>query len=606
MSKTNKQIHNCKRIHGNIAMGKIVYFNNKQLASRFTIKQLDELFIEIESIKDDEFIQYGDVQNRFSLSFSGHESIMEFVYPVFDSEKVQKEFKRLVYTEKMSISNAFEEAIELHLFNEKDIIPNLCRDRKSEIYAKIELVKKRLMTRFEVMQLQFQIKNEPDDFILFINEFKQEYLYNLPPSIQGIICKDVENFELARYLSDAYELPIVVHNHIYLEEQKVIVDALKQLIITDPHDQDINFYKKEIRKFTFKIGEKATYDQSKVNLYAPIVDTRTLEKIASGGWYNGVAPFKSEYMYVTKGVTPTFTEQEAVFIKLLNAMQEKEVYIRVPDFRPERPLKFIDEIYTDMEALTNYYELYNVNLMAIASAVKETGKEVLIVIPMIRMSSEIPFWREAIDAAFEMYNQKAPKIGIMMETESALQYHDEYDHMDFVIIGLNDLIEELSDDFNRFSELTKEEIIDILWPDIRDLHQHFRSYKMKLKHIVAGNFLKNPKIFNKFLKSGFTDFSIPLSSIGLLEETMINHVESKGRYIGLSAERIEKKKTKESQEAKYSPSRLEISAAKAKASLEKKAKKQKEVRDSHKQKREEVVISILTKKKKKDDDEENE
>jgi phosphoenolpyruvate-protein kinase (PTS system EI component) len=603
--KTNKQIHNCTRIYGNIALGKIVYFNNKQLTIGFTLKQLDELFIEIESIKDDDFIQYGDVHKRFSLSFAGNESIMEFVYPVFDSEEVQRQFKRLVYIEKMNISEAFEEAIEQYLFITKDIVPYFYRDRKSEIYLEIDLCKKRLMTRFEVMQLQYLIKNQQDNFILVTNDFKREYFYNLPTSIQGIICKEVTDFESARSISDVYELPMVVHNHTYLDGEIVIIDATRELTIINPQDSDTNFYKKELRNFTFELGEMATFGQSKVNLYAPLVDTRTLDKITSGGWYSGVAPFKSEYMYVTKGMTPTFSEQEAVFIKLLNAMQEKEIYIRIPDFRPERPIHYIEDIYTDIDSLINYYELYNVNLMAIASAVQETKMEVNIVIPMIRMSSEIPFWREAVDAAFEMYNQKTPKIGIMMETESALQYHEEYDKMDFVIIGLNDLIEELSDDFNRYSELSKEEIVDLLWPDIRDLHQHLRSYSMKLKHIVGGNFLKNPEVFNKFLKSGFTDFSIPLNAIGLIEETLKQHVESKGKFIGIAAQRIEDQKERDAQGAPIELSRLEINAAKAKSSLEKKAKKQKEIRDSHKEKREAVISTILTKKKKKDDDDKN-
>lgn len=559
----------------------------------------------METIKDDEFIQYGDIRRRFSLSFSGNESIMGTVFPIFDSEIVQREFKRLVYQEKVNISDAFEEALERFLFDNKTIVPYFFRDRKNEIYDEINILKHRLMIRFEVMQLQYQLKNQSTNFILVINEFKKEYLYNLPSYIKGIICKNECDFELARSLADAYELPVVIDNYGYMDDETVIVDAVKQLIIINPLDSDINFYQKEIRKYTFEMGELASFDQSKVNLYAPLVDTRSLEKIASGGWYNGVAPFKSEFMYVTKGITPTFYEQEAVFIKLLNAMQEKEVYIRVPDFRPERPMDYIEDIYTDMESLVDYYELYNVNLMAIASAVQETQKEVYIVIPMIRMSSEIPFWREAIDAAFEMYNQKAPKIGIMMETESALQYHDEYENMDFVIIGLNDLIEELSDDFNRYSEMTKEEIVEVLWPDIRELHQHFRGYKMKLKHIVAGNFLKNPEIFNKFLKSGFTDFSVPLNSVRLIEETLKIHVESKGKFIGIAAQRIEDRKTRALQGEKIELSRLDIDAAKAKSDLEKKARKQKEFRDSHKEKREEVVSKILVENINKDDEDEN-
>jgi phosphoenolpyruvate-protein kinase (PTS system EI component) len=353
----------------------------------------------------------------------------------------------------------------------------------------------------------------------------------------------------------------------------------------------------QIREYTFFMGEQPSYGASNINVYVPLVDTRLIEKASYGDWYNGVAPFKTEYMYVTKGAAPTLKEQEEVFIQLLEAFHEKDVYIRIPDFRPNRPTPFLKNIFTDPDAYDRFFQVYNVNLLALASAVKITQKEVNICIPMIRMSSEVSFWRDVVEAAFDMYDLPYPKLGIMIETESAFEYYEDYDDMDFVMIGLNDLIEELTDDLDRFSELSKDEMMDILWPHMRDLHQHLRSYKMQLKHIVAGNCLKNPEIFKKFLKSGFTDFSISISDIKMIEETLKEHNESKGKFIGVAAHRIEKRTLKESQKAQKEQEEAQAAINKEKEMAEKKAKKQQEIRDKNKEKRDFVIKKLLSKKK---------
>ena len=62
--------------------------------------------------------------------------------------------------------------------------------------------------------------------------------------------------------------------------------------------------KKKISEKTYEIGENSKYLPSKVRIYAPMVDTRMVDKVAYGDWFAGIAPFKTEYMFVTKGIMP--------------------------------------------------------------------------------------------------------------------------------------------------------------------------------------------------------------------------------------------------------------------------------------------------------------
>jgi phosphoenolpyruvate-protein phosphotransferase (PTS system enzyme I) len=579
-----------------ISIGVIVNFNFEKSSQNLSKTALNKIYKQVNVIKEEEFESHRSLYLDVCDATANREWMIRDIFLYLDSDMLKKRFIELVELDKLNIIDAYNKALSEFLKNNQFIPRFFYEVNMSEVYKHIDIIRQRITKRFELMFLQKTINKVKRNFILCVDEFKVEYLDNLPTFIQGIIFKRTKDLEFVRSLSVNFDLPFLMSNQSFTNYDKVIMDGPNKKIIVKPKLAQIQEYMDLIREYTFFMGEHPKYKQSKINIYVPLVDTRLIEKAAYSDWYSGVAPFKTEYMYVTKGAAPTHKEQEEVFVKLLEAFHEKDIYIRIPDFRPERPTPFLGNIYTDKDIYDKFSEIFNVNLLALASAVKITKKEVNICIPMIRLSSEVSFWRDVVEAAFDMYDLPYANLDIMIETESAFEYFEDYDDMDFVIIGLNDLLEEITDDIDRFTDLSKDDMIDILWPHMRDLHQYLRSYKMQLKHIVAGNCLKNPEIFKKFLKSGFTDFSISISEIKLIEEALKEHNEARGKFVGLAAHRIERKAILEVQRTQKKLDDEQAIIDKKKDIADKKAKKQQEIRDKNKEKREIVIKRILFKK----------
>ncbi|MFH1692817.1 MAG: putative PEP-binding protein [Bacillota bacterium] len=605
MNKKPMRQHGCRVMYGFVAIGKIIYYDNQNETEKLKESEIEELFSEITDNTIDEYIQYREIKAAISDNEKRIYLILDFIFRTFDTEIIKINFINFVAKEKLNISKAFERAFDEYMLNTPNLVPSDLAVYQEEIVLYSKELKQRLIMRYEVIMLQRLIKNIDFDFILFIKEFKKEYLYNLPKRIQAIICRNIKDEQLGISLAHEYELPLVIHDYNYKEQSIVIIDGKLNQVLINPSDETLDEYKEMTQIQTYKNGENPSYLPSKVNIYAPMVDTRMLDKVASGRWYSGIAPYKTEFMYVTKGMTPSYTEQYGIFLNVLDSMKNKEVYISIPDFRPEKPTEYLGEIFTDMQTFSDFTNLFSTNLLAIAHASRDTNKAVNIVVPMIRMSEEVNQWRNEIEAVFEYCRVHTVKIGIMIETESAFEYYDEYKDMDFAIIGLNNLIEEITDDFDRYSHLSKEEIIDILWPDVRDLHQYLRSYKLQVKHILSGNFLTNPDVFRKFLKSGFTDFSIPISKIKIVEQVLKDHVESKGKCVGLAAQRVEKTKLWKISRILKEKKEREDKKKKAEEKIRKKQEKIQQERDKNKEKREQVIKMLLSSNKKNNNNDEN-
>lgn len=592
-------------IYGTIAVGNIVYFNIKNETNRVKNIELKTLFDELNDNTIDEYIQYREIKLQVNENIESIDEILDFIYFTFDTGVIRRNFVRYVHEKKYDVPRAFHEALNKFIKSPKFIIPVELLCKKEEIRFFINELKSRLISRYESVMLQRLIRNLDFDFILYTDEFKKEYFYNLPKQIQGIICKNCKDEDLAFSFAHEFELPLAIHDFEFQENSLVIIDGIENIVIVDPSVDIENQYQEKLRKYTYIIGEDSSYSPSKINIYAPMVDTRILDKIAYGNWYTGVAPFKTEFIYSTKGTLPSYKEQYDLFHHMFTVMKDKEVYIRIPDFRPERPTELLGEIFTDTDTFDQFTELFQTNMLAIANASKDTGKQVNMLVPMIRMSSEIPFWRREIKSVFEYCNQGNVKVGIMFETGSAYDYYEEYKGMDFVIIGLNDLVEEISDDYDRYSHMSKEEIIETFWPNLRDLHQYFRSYRLQTKHILAGNFLSNPEVFRKFLKSGFRDFSIRASEIKLIEKVLTKYNETRGMYIGVAAAREADQERRRIKVILRNKREREEKNKRAANKLRKKLEKEQKIRDQNKEKREEVLKTLLSKNKKNNNDDEN-
>lgn len=593
MEKADKQ-NPCKVLYGTMAIGNIINYNVKKETDNIKNTELKEVFDEVNRNTINEYHNFNKVKAQASEKVELIDEMLNFIYFTFDTATIKYKFIRYVYEKNYDLPTAFNVAMTEFLNSPNYLIPLELLCKKQEINSLAIELKSRLVARYHIFMFERFLRRIDFNFILAVDEFKKGYYYNIPKQIQGVICKRAKNKKLAFSFAHEFELPLAIHNYEYQDFSRVIIDGINNQIVINPSLEKETECLQKLNEYTYFIGESPSYSASKINIYAPMVDIRSAEKIASGSWYTGIAPFKPEFLYSAKGTILTYKEQYQLYRELFTIMKDKEVIIRIPDFRPERPVETLGEIFTDIETYEKHITIFQENLLAIAQAANELKKEVKIVVPMIRISSEIPLWKEHIEAVFEYCNIKNVKVGIMFETGSMYDFYEEYHSMDFVIIGLNDLVEEISEDFDRYSSLTKEEFLEVFWPDLKDIHQYFRSYMLQKIHIVAGNVLSNPDIFQKLLKSGFRDFTIRQSEIKLVEQVLAEYNETRGNYIGVAAERLANRQKYKinailrEKKAREKKKNKEIAKA-----LKKKIKEQ-QIRDMHKEKREEVIKELLS------------
>ncbi len=584
----------CKVLYGTVAVGNIVHYDVKKETEMIKNIELKGLFDEINRHTINEYHNFWMIKSQLMKDTKLIDEILEFVFYTFDTATINYAFVRYVHEKRYEVPTAFNIAMTEFLNGSSYVIPVELLCVKQDIISIVNKLKARLVARYHIVMFERFLRRLDFDCILVINEFKKHYFYNLPKHVQGIICRSVKNEKMAYAFAHEFELPFVMHQAEYQEYSRVIIDGARNQVIIDPSPEKEMECVRTLKEYTYAIGENSSYTPSKINIYAPMVDIRNVEKIAFGNWYNGIAPFKPEFWYSAKGTLLSYKEQYKLYHKMFTVLKDKEIIIRVPDFRPERPVEALGDLFTDLETYEANIDIFQVNMKAIAYAAKDLKKEVKMVVPMIRLSSEIPFWREHIEAVFEFCQVKNVQVGIMFETGSVYDFYEEYRDMDFVIIGLNDLVEEITEDFDRYSALSKEEFLEVFWPDLRDIHQYFRSYLLQKKHILAGNVLSNPEIFSKLLKSGFRDFSIRQSEIKLIEHVLAEHNGTTGNYIGVAAGRkADRQKLRIKALLKEKKQRDEKKNKENAKALKKKQKEQ-QIRDMHKEKREQVIKTLLT------------
>ncbi|MCD4826782.1 MAG: hypothetical protein K8Q99_03225 [Acholeplasmataceae bacterium] len=529
-----------------ISFGKTIRFNRKKRNKNYSKTELKLVFIEIQSIiKSNLESLRVKIQQEEYMEGAFDESVTT---SPFKSKFLVEYMKDGFYNSKLGFSYVFEKAIDEYIENpSNNSFLTVADKRKFSNYdEKIIELKDRIVSQIDRFLIQDLAASNPEEIIIDVLQFKKEFLYELPKNIKGFICRKLERPELILELSFAYEIPILLTSRSYPDNSFVIIDGIHERTYLNPNEKRIEKLKELSSLHTFELGEKPIYTAKDIKFYATLVDTRNLDRACSSTWYSGLALFKTEYMYITKGCIPTLEEQIEVYSKVISAFGEKTVQIRIPSFDDIKSLDYEGEIYTDLENIRVYDRIFLTNLQAIQAAAELFQKKVAIVIPMMRLGTEIERWKELIESYYksEDTEENKPFFSIMMETESALLYYEDYRDVDTVVYGLDNYIEECMDK-TKHEKIDFEEFMLQAFPDLEWSHQYFRRTGVKVFHFVEGNVLRDPKIFRKLIDKGFKHFVIPLAHIKEAAAVLFKQESTRGKYKGVYAKRKKKKENDE-------------------------------------------------------------
>jgi hypothetical protein len=525
-----------------LALGIIVPFDRKKRNKNYKKKEVDALLEEIkEIIKNnvkslyDKSIEENYIEGMFDISV---------ISSPFNSKFIADLMKEGFFHSQLGFSYIFEKSIKEHLkkASNNPFLEIADENKFDYYYEKILELKDRIVSQIDRLLIQDITTNINDDVIINVAHFKKEFLYDLPKNLKGFICKRLDRPELILELSAAYEIPILMTSRSFSKAAFAIIDGIHKTSYINPNEKRIKNTMDLRNSYTFVLGENPNYNSEEIKFYATLVDKKDIDRVVSSTWYSGLALFKTEYMYITKGYSPSYEEQVELYSHLLNSFKDQIVQIRIPSFDEIKSLDYEEEIFTELEYVRDYSRIFFTNIKAIKEASERAKKRVAIIIPKLRMGIEVAKWKELIQGyiGFSTGDIEKPLFSIMLETESALLYYEDYRYVDSIVYGLDNYIDECMEK-SKYEKIDFEEFMLQAFPDLEGSHQYYRRTGIRLLHFVEGNILKDPKILRKFMNKGFKHFIIPLSYVKKAGEVLFEKESIKGKYKDVYAKRKKKK-----------------------------------------------------------------
>jgi len=395
--------------------------------------------------------------------------------------------------------------------------------------------------------LREQLEHVSYDTIVVLEKFYPEYLFKLSKHIKGFVIRNAHDKDEIVEFSYAYEIPMIESKKAVITGDKIILDNINEVFKINPPEDEYISYKKEIHKLLFDADDIAEYKMTERKFYASLVDTRYLHLASNKTYYSGLGMFRPEYYFMTKGMLPNVGELIELYSEITDAFIDREIYLFLPDLGELKVLDYLPKVSTFIKEIpTEQNVVFWLFFEAIKTVSLMKNKKYNIVVPMLRSPIEVEEWQERINFVFDdVPEHLKPLIGMNLETESVVDQVEKYAKTDFSFIGLDTLRDETSCEYSRYDFIPLEEMKLTMHHYLQTAHQHLRRTGIRKKHLISGHMMRNEEVFHKLFTMGFKDFVIPVTLMNKLKHELIHYENTRGKFIGVAAERKRKKKQKQ-------------------------------------------------------------